>query len=70
MRKIYLILIASLSSCLLLFGCGKKEEETVADPIVQPIVDVLDEVQEPEEEEEEEDDDEEEEDDDEEEERI
>lgn len=49
MKKCYLLLLLSLFSCLLLFGCGNKEEDVIAEPVVQPIVDLQNEEQEPEE---------------------
>ena len=38
MKRLQVLFLVALSSSLLLFGCGKKEEETAAQPIVEPIV--------------------------------
>ena len=39
MKRLQVLCLVALSSSLLLFGCGK-EEETVAPPVVEPIVEV------------------------------
>lgn len=38
MKRLQVLFLVALSSSLLLFGCGKSEEETAVQPIVQPIV--------------------------------
>ena len=38
MKRLQVLFLVALSSSLLLFGCGKEEEETVTQPIVEPIV--------------------------------
>ena len=38
MKRLQVLFLVALSSSLLLFGCGKKEEETATQPIVEPIV--------------------------------
>ena len=37
MKRLQVLFLVALSSSLLLFGCGK-EEETITQPIVEPIV--------------------------------
>lgn len=52
MKRLQVLFLVALSSSLLLFGCGKKEEETISQPIVEPIVEAQPEkVEEPAEEE-------------------
>lgn len=38
MKRLQVLLLVALSSSLLLFGCGKDDEEAVTQPIVEPIV--------------------------------
>ncbi len=40
MKRLQVLFLVALSSSLLLFGCGKKEEETITQPVVEPIVEV------------------------------
>lgn len=41
MKRLQVLLLIALSSSLLLFGCGKEEaEETITQPVVEPIVEV------------------------------
>lgn len=54
MKRLQVLFLVALSSSLLLFGCGKKEAETITQPVVEPIVEVQPEVEKPAEEVEEE----------------
>ncbi len=47
MKRLQVLFLVALSSSLLLFGCGKKEEETTTQPVVEPIVEVQPEKEEP-----------------------
>ena len=38
MKRLQVLLLVALSSTLLLFGCGKKEEETVVEPVVEQVI--------------------------------
>lgn len=44
MKRLQVLCLVALSSALLLFGCGK-EEETVAEPVVEQVIDDVDEPQ-------------------------
>ena len=35
MKRLQVLFLAALSSSLLLFGCGKKDAEASADPVVE-----------------------------------
>ena len=39
MKRLQVLLLVSLSSTLLLFGCGKKKEEEVVTPVVEQVID-------------------------------
>ena len=46
MKRLQVLLLVALSSSLLLFGCGKEEEEVTTQPIVEPIVEAQPDVEE------------------------
>ena len=41
MKRLQVLLLVSLSSTLLLFGCGKKEETPVVEPVVEQVIDPI-----------------------------
>ncbi len=45
MKRMQVLFLVALSSTLLLFGCGKEETEVVADPVVEQVIDDVDEPQ-------------------------
>ena len=45
MKRLQVLLLISLSSAFLLFGCGKKEEE-IAEPVVEQVIDDVPEIEE------------------------
>ena len=38
MKRLQVLLLVALSSTLLLFGCGKKQEEVI-EPVVEQVID-------------------------------
>ena len=48
MKRLQVLSLVALSSTLLLFGCGNKEEEVIVEPVVEQVID---DISEPEEEE-------------------
>ena len=39
MKRLQVLSLVALSSALLLFGCGKEEEEVIVEPVVEQVID-------------------------------